>query len=222
MKEIIILIIFVGFVIDSSVAQIFQKSAPVFKQSTITNPAPAPPPPPPPPPSSTQKTTGAANQFVPIYTLTAARVNIRTGHDNKEYPSEVRAILGVNKSGGMEYAFFVQENLKNEMRSNSNTEFGLEKYINNNMKDITLEALQNKGLLLRITYLANFQLDAWKIENISVTIEFRDQNGNPHPTLGQKTINFSNAYGYLNRYSGTTIMLCDTDGYFNPLSANIQ
>ena len=217
MKHTYFLFLFAGIISTSTMAQIIKKSVPVLKQSALSNATPAPPP-----PSSTQKATGTENQFVPVYTLTAARVNIRTGHDNKEYPSEVRATIGVNKSGGMEYAFFVQENLKNEMRINSNTEFGLEKYINNNMKEITLEALQRTGLQLRIWYQANFQLDAWKIENISVTIEFRDQNGNQHPTLAQKTINFTNANGYLNRYPGTTTMLCDTDGYFNALSANIQ
>ena len=90
------------------------------------------------------------------------------------------------------------------------------------MKDITLDFLQNAGFHFRISYSANFQLDAWKIEGVSVTLEFRDQNGNLHPTLAQKTITFSNANGFLNGYNGTTTMICNTDGYFNPLSAYIE
>ncbi|HLP74028.1 MAG TPA: hypothetical protein VK155_14075 [Bacteroidales bacterium] len=175
---------------------------------------------PPPPPASTNKSTVTDTPTTPVYSLTAVKVKIRTGADNKEYPSNVRVSLGVNGTG-MEYAYFVQENLKNEMRSNSDTEFGLEKR-GTNLKEITLDALQRAGFRLRINYLANFQLDAWKIEGVTVTIEFRDQNGNLHPGLGQKTITFGNANGFLNGYPGTTTMVCNTDGYFNPLSASIE
>lgn len=175
---------------------------------------------PPPPPASTNKSTVTGTQTSPVYSLTVVKVKIRTGADNKEFPSNVRVSLGVNGTG-MEYAYFVQENLKNEMRSNSDTEFGLEKR-GTNLKEITLDALQRAGFHLRINYLANFQLDAWKIEGVTVTIEFRDQNGNLHPGLGQKTITFGNANGFLNGYPGTTTMVCNTDGYFNPLSASIE
>ena len=108
------------------------------------------------------------------------------------------------------------------MRSNSNTEFGLEKRTDGNLKDLTLDVLQNAGIEFRIHYSANFQLDAWKIEGVSVTLEFRDQYGNLHPTLAQKTITFSNANGFLNGYDGTRIMNCTADGYFNPLSSSLQ
>jgi hypothetical protein len=64
-------------------------------------------------------------------------------------------------------------------------------------------------------------LDAWKIEGVTLTLEFRDQNGNPHPTLGQKVITFSNAQGFLNGYFERS-MTCTTDGYFNPLTAQIS
>ena len=108
------------------------------------------------------------------------------------------------------------------MKSNSNTEFGLEKITRENLKDLTLDVLQTTGIEFRIHYSANFQLDAWKIEGVSVTLEFRDQFGNLHPTFGQKTISFSNANGYLNGYDGTRIMKCHADGYFNPLSSFLQ
>ncbi len=176
-------------------------------------------PPPPPPPTTNKTAAPISNTNAPasVYKLTSARVNIRTGNDNKEFPSAVRVSIGV-RGGNMEYAYFLQENLKNEMKSNSNTEFGLEKS-KGYLKDITLDVLQNTGFHLRIAYTANFQLDAWKIEGVSATIEFRDQNGNLHPTLGQKTITFSNANGFLNGYPGGYYMICNTDGYFNPLSA---
>ncbi len=190
-------------------------------------PPPPTPPPPPPLPPSTNNSTGTGNQITLVYSLTAVKANIRTGNDNKEYPSAVRTSLRVRGSK-MEYASFVQENLKNEMRSNSNTEFGLEKKrgnlydANGNLLDINLAVLQTTGFHFRIDYSANFPFDAWKIEGVTITLEFRDQNGNLHPSLGQKTITFSNANGFLNGYKGTTTMICNTDGYFNPLSAYIE
>ena len=108
------------------------------------------------------------------------------------------------------------------MRSNTSTEFGLEKKTVPSMQDISLNVLQNAGIRFSIRYSANFQLDAWKIEGVIFTVEFRDQNGNLHPTLGTKTITFNNANGFLNGYAGTTAMICNTDGYFNPLSASIE
>jgi hypothetical protein len=178
---------------------------------------------PPPPPPTNSKTSGPISNTdvsTSVYSLTSVRVNIRTGNDNKEFPSVVRVSVSV-RGGNMEYAYFLQDNLKNEMKSNSNTEFGLEKS-KGYLKDITLDVLQNTGIHLQISYTANFQLDAWKIEGVSATIEFRDQNGNLHPTLGHKTISFSNANGFLNGYPGSYYMRCNTDGYFNPLSAYIE
>lgn len=221
MKKLLFVTILSAFIISTAVSQIIQKSVPPVKQNVILKTVPAPPPPvPAPPPPTTNKTTAAGAENTPVYRLTAVKVNIRTGNDNKEYPSGVRTTLGVRGSG-MEYFYFVQNNLKNEMKSNTNTEFGLEK-ATGNFKEITLDALQNAGCEIRINYSANFQLDAWKIEAVTATLEFRDQNGNLHPTLSQKTINFSNANGFLNGYPGTTLMICNTDGYFNPLSASIE
>src|ERR1035437_8581744 len=111
------------------------------------------------------KTTPATQTTVSVYSLTSVRVNIRTGNDNKEYPSGVRVSLGARGSN-MVYAYFVQENLKNEMKSNSNTEFGMEK-AGKNLKDITLDVLQNTGFELRIAYSANFQFDARSEEHTS-------------------------------------------------------
>ena len=224
MKKLLSLTILAAFTISTATSQTVQKSVPLVKQNVIIKTVPSQPLPPPPasapPPPSTNKSSTTGTQNTPVYSLTAVRANIRTGNDNKEYPSGVRTTLGVRGSK-MEYSFFVQENLKNEMRSNSNTEFGLEKRAGN-LNDITLDFLQNAGFHFRISYAANFQLDAWKIEGVSVTLEFRDQNGNLHPTLSQKTITFSNANGFLNGYPGTTTMICNTDGYFNPLSAYIE
>src|SRR5688572_23489212 len=120
MKKILLTIfVFVAAYSESTVhAQIITKQAPVKKNTTIrtipSQPAPAPPPAPAPatPPASTQQPVAkqAPASSDPVYSLTAVRVNIRTGNDNKEYPSNVRTTLGVRGSG-MEYAYFVQGNL---------------------------------------------------------------------------------------------------------------
>jgi len=221
MKKLLFISFLSVFVISISFAQIIQKPTAPVKQKGIIKTVPPAPPAPAPAPASTNKSTTTGTQNTLVYSLTAVKASIRTGNDNKEYPSNVWVSLGVRGSG-MEYAFFTQENLKNEMKSNSNTEFGLEKKWTLSKNDISLDVLQTTGIRCRVWYHANFQLDAWKIEGVTVTLEFRDQNGNLHPTLGQKTITFSNANGFLNGYPGTTTMICTTDGYFNPLSASIE
>ncbi|MFN8253384.1 MAG: hypothetical protein U0V75_16060 [Ferruginibacter sp.] len=196
MKKIIITAAIVSFASLNAAAQITKPIIIKKQMEPVKTTAPAPPP-------------------APVYTLAAVKANIRTGADNKEYPSVVWAFLSSNSPTAN--CSFKQESLKNEMRSNSNTEFGLEKPVNNS---ITLDDLQKNGCRFTIWYFANFQFDAWKIEGVSITLEFRDQQGNLHPTLGQKTITFGNANGFLNGY-GETRMICTTDGYFNPLTAQI-
>lgn len=167
-------------------------------------------------PAQTKTTPAQTTATTPVYNLTAVKANIRTGSDNKEFPSDVKTYLTARSNTAT--ASFRQVNLKSEMKSNSNTEFGLEKY---GSGSITLADLQTNGLKFEIYYHANFQFDAWKIEGVSITLEFRDQEGNLHPTLGQKTISLSNANGFLNGYFERR-MICTTDGYFNPLSTQFS
>ena len=217
MKKLLFLTILGAFTITKATTQILQKSVPAAKQNVIIKNIPNQPPPPP-PPTSTNKNAGTSNQNTPVYTLTAARVNIRTGADNKEYPSGV--IVWLFSLGGGFSFYQPAENLRNEMRINSNTEFGLENYPNYDTKFRTLEAFQKIGLGLRIRYTPNLLTDAWKIEGISITLEFRDQFGNLHPTFGSKTIVFNNAFGFLNYWD--TDLFCKTDAYFNPLTSVIS
>ena len=173
---------------------------------------------PPPPPSApgNKTTTNPGKTTTPaVYALTSVRVNIRTGNDNKEFPSGVYVTLRAI-SDRTRWRNYIQQSLPNEMKINSNTEFGL------NVVDgtIGLETFQQSGLLLSINYAPNIIFDAWKIESVSVVLEFKDQNGNLHPTLGSKTVVFSNATGFLNneyRY-----MNCFTDASFTPMTAVVS
>lgn len=73
---------------------------------------------------------------------------------------------------------------------------------------------------MRIRYLPNFILDAWRVSGVTITLEFKDQNGKLHPTSGTKTIVFSNVNALLNN---TFIDLeCSADGDFRPLVATAR
>jgi hypothetical protein len=155
----------------------------------------------------------------PVYSLTAARVIIKTGSDNKEYLSTVTVIL---ESFGVGAALFQPgENLRNEMKINSNFEFGLIKP-NWTTPDANrlLTLFQKDGVLLTLYYIPNLLTDAWKIEGVTLILEFRDQNGNFHPTLGNKTIAFNNANGFLNFWDRR--MECRADASFTPLTSSIK
>jgi len=209
MKKIIIFFTIALFIVATIQAQVKVAPQPVVKLKTVA-------PPPPPPPAATNKSTVTGNPITPVYSLTSARVVIRTGNDNKEFPSKVNVTL-MAKSTPQNWRNYIQINLGNEMRINSDTEFGLDL---EGRAPTPLENFQVDGLKLSIGYEPNFIMDAWKIENVSLIVEFKDQNGNLHPTLGRKTIAFTNAYGFLNneyRY-----MQCVTDGSFLPLTAVIK
>jgi len=217
-RKLVITIVAAFFIIGSTTSQVVQKTVPVAKPATVIKAIPVPPPPPP-PPASTNKTAAAGTQSAPVYSLTSVRVSIRTGADNKEFPSKVLVLLKTRTASIADWSPFYQLNLDNEMRINSTTEFGLERDAQKR-GEAKLDAFQSSGLMLNIEYLPNFIADAWKIENVSIVLEFKDQNGNLHPTLGHKTITFTNAYGFLN--NDFRHIECVTDGSFAPLTAVIK
>ena len=203
MKKIICLTTVTVLAISTVQAQI--KTGKFEQQvKTKTTPAPAP---------ATNKTSEPAPTSV--YSLTSVRVSIRTGNDNKEFPSKVYVTLMAN-SDPANWRNYIQVNLGNEMRVNSDTEFGL----NLEGQPLSLQTFQQSGLKLSIQYEPNFFADAWKIESVSLVLEFKDQSGNLHTTLGHKTITFSNAYGFLN--NEYHYMECFTDGSFAPQTAAIR
>lgn len=169
----------------------------------------------PPAPAPVNKTTGTTVAEPLVYKLSSVRVKIKTGNDNKEFPSKVYVWIKARNQNS--WSPFYQDKLDNEMRVNSETEFGLEfKQWNG---ETAMNAFQSSGVVMRISYLPNFFADAWKIEGVTVVLEFKDQHGNLHPTLGAKTISFSNAYGFLNNEFRD--IECVADANFTPLTANI-
>lgn len=202
MKKIILCIAIIGFASSAAYTQI-RKPVEITKKKiepAKTTPPPQTPPAPP-----------------PVYTLTSARVSIRTGSDNKEFPSKVYFGLYLQ---GVGYAMEQPGgNMRNEMKVNSTTEFGLQSNSQYPQAAKLLSTFQKNGLALVIRYQANIFTDAWKIEGVSLTLEFKDQNGNLHPTLGNKTIVFNNASGFLNASDWT--MSCRADASFAPLTSSI-
>jgi hypothetical protein len=220
MKKIVFLFALALVVISAAQAQITpnaEKSK--IKRTTVpkeikTVPAnPETPPAPPPPPVN--KNTNTSTEYIPIYALTSVRVKIKTGNDNKEFPSKVHSTL-MAKSTPANWRNYIQINLSNEMKVNSETEFGL----GLEGPPIPLTTFQAAGLKLTVSYEPNFFADAWKIESISLVLEFKDQKGNLHPSLGNKTIVFSNAYGFLNNEFRN--IECFTDGSFVPMTSVIK
>lgn len=188
--------------------------APVLKgvQPVKDNPTPPPPstPPPAPPPPAQAPTTAD-------YKLTDVRVKITTGRDNKESPSEVYVKFSLPEQFNASYCAFAQWNLQNEMPVNSDIEVGLYKRANANLslistkltmsnpeelrtggKDISLSDIQAHGGRLKIKYFPHLFTDAWRIENVTITLEFKNQQNELHPVYGRKTISFSNARTFLN------------------------
>ncbi|MBL7743465.1 MAG: hypothetical protein JNN00_08340 [Chitinophagaceae bacterium] len=207
MKKTIFLIAFTSLTSTWAYTQI-NRPAVIKKKTEPVKTAPAQTPPPPPPSL--------------VYSLTSARVSIRTGNDNKEFPSGIYVDIWQKGHPGwyyQEYCLFNISNLKNEMAVNSTTDLGLEKYAGSADKFL-LTTIQKNGLELNVSYNPNFFMDAWKIENITWTLEFRDQNGNLHPNMGNKIISFSNATGFLNNEYHR--MRCTTDQNLNPLTAAIE
>ena len=218
MKKVIFLSLLTVLVISAAQAQLKQQvdKSKVKKIETPKELKPVPAtqetPPPPPPPAVNKTTT---TEEVPVYALTSVRVKVKTGNDNKEFPSKVHVNL-LALSTPANWRNYNQVNLTNEMRINSETEFWLPL----EGPPIPLSTFQVSGLKMTMTYYPNFFADAWKIEGITLILEFKDQKGNLHPTMGYKTIVFSNAYGFLN--GDYRHMICITDGSFNPHTAVIK
>lgn len=154
-----------------------------------------------------------------VYSLTAATLKIQTGADNKEYPSQVAMELYNRKTSGILLHQPFQNNTI-EFKSNQESTFGLDMHPHTNAADMTLESIAQSGLALRLYYQPNWGTDAWKIEGVTVVLEFKDQNGTPHPTLGRKTITFNNATGFLNAWDH--VLTCFTDGALRPTTSAIS
>ena len=228
MKKYIVTISLWFFSMHAASAQFAPLTPPIKKKTMVaTQTSPGLQSEPTRPPASQPALTNAD------YALTAVKVNIGTGSDNKESLSNVSIELGVMHT---DFQIFSQNNITNELKINSTNTIGLEKsnsFVSGShpnaipviyftaatgTKPVSLAAVETNGLSLRLVYKPNFFADAWKIESVSVTLEFRDAKGNLHPVAGQRTITFSNASTFLDNFD-KRLLICNADGYFNPLTS---
>jgi len=150
------------------------------------------------------------------YFLSNAKVTFYTGNDNKEKESMLQMQLTFGKETVCNY--YVPPSKYQECAVNSSTEFGFSEY-HYKHDLLSLGYAEARGVKLLIFYSPNFPLDAWKIEKIMITLEFRDGNGNLHPTLGTKNIVFMNIGAVLN--DGKRRLLCEADQFLMPRTATV-
>jgi hypothetical protein len=154
------------------------------------------------------------------YFLAVAKITVKTGKDNKEPNSSV--IFRVYPAAGTDNwrRGYNQENYKSELKIWSTNSFTLPRAAAFDQNFNSLANYKQTGIMVDINYntVGNgpfFALDAWKIEEVGVTLEFKDKNGNPHPTMGSKTIYFTDPNMYLDFKKWQ--LYCKTDQYFNVL-----
>ena len=209
-----------------------KRTAPVLKQ--VATPAPGSQTTTQTKPASTQPTLTDADYF-----LAGAVIKISTGSDNKE-PNTSTAFFSLRprKSNGI-VAYSLNE-YANELKVNQTADLRLDRVATLTSAQNSLQHFKQNGLSVVVAYCNKaFCTDAWKINSITVTLEFKDANGNPALNgYGSKTISFPVSSGTLGFIAGCNPfwstdgkscghsdqlqkMLLKTDEYFNPLPATL-
>ena len=177
---------------------------------------------------STYATASATDEYIDrictpndlVYKLVGASLNLASGADNKESPSQVALEIYNRQTSGILFHQPFQANT-GEFKSNQDVTVGLDRHPSANEQDLTLASIMQLGLALRIYYKPNWGTDAWKIEGATLTLDFRDQNGNEPPTgFVPKRVAFNNATGFLNAWDH--VLTCWTDGKLKPTTSAIS
>lgn len=154
------------------------------------------------------------------YFLAVAKVTIKTGKDNKELNSKL--IVRVYPTSGTDnyQKGYMMENYMPELKTWSTKEFYLPRAPGFDENFNSLAHYRQTGVMVDILYNTQgngpfFGLDAWKIDEVSLIMEFKDKNGNPHPSMPSKTIYFTGSDMYLDFMKWH--LFCKTDAYFNTL-----
>jgi hypothetical protein len=152
------------------------------------------------------------------YLLTGGTITIHTGNDNKEAPSHFGVTLYVN--GGetepensanpnpdrLQYVVTF-DTKAGELKINSSADF---KITAKQFARKDLANIQQHGLRIRIKYLPNFPLDAWKIDRVALTVNFQNAQKTEN-----KTMTFSNVNKLLTESASQLDLVAD--GSFRPL-----
>jgi len=177
-------------------------------------------------PTATRTTPVSDNPSAPTasgpnssdFFLTSAKATIYTGNDSKEQPSQVQMQIMLAEGVGN---YMVPTTQYREFAVNSATELPFQFYYSNTYYPwkLCLTNVENAGVKIFISYSPNFLLDAWKIEKVVLTLEFRDGKGNLHPLLGTKNIVFTNIGAVLKKDQQT--LVCQADQFMMPTKAYV-
>lgn len=152
--------------------------------------------------------------------LTSAKATIYTGNDNKEKPSQVQMQLSLGTQGVGNYMVPTLEYKEFAVNSATELPFKFDYSQSYYYRYLCLTNVETAGAKMFIYYSPNFPLDAWKIDKVILTLEFRDGNGKLHPTLGTKSIVFMNVGALLN--NGHHGLVCEADRFLMPVSATVK
>jgi hypothetical protein len=217
-------------------------NVPVKMTKTVPQPAPAPAPAPKSQtipktkPNDTQPALTDADYF-----LAGAVVRISSGNDNKEANASMAYfyVRPRNSSGFLSYKL---EEYASELPSNQTVDLRLNRVAALASAQNSLKYYKQNGLSVLVAYAnKSFCTDAWKINSVTVTLEFKDVNGNPAPDgYASKTISYPVSSGTLGFIIGCNPfwasyanykflgygdqlakMLLKTDEYLNPLPATL-
>lgn len=219
MKKQISLLIVLLCLANFCYAQIAVRTAPIKK---VVKPAEMSPQPiTAPPPASTPTAPPPAPVPAPVYSLSGVSVKIKTGNDNKENLSSVTFNL-YNSSTNV-ICFQQPQVINAQFDSNSEMQYRLVRFNMqgrpDNAPSLLLNSIQNNGLRFDIGYSPNFIFDAWKVQGVTLVLEFSDQYGRPHPSMSNVPIQISNAVGLLDGKNNK--MSCHIDKNFRSLNSTI-
>lgn len=179
---------------------------------------------------ATARFRGYQGQYSPAvaasqYYLTNAFITIKTGADNKEKESEVnfRLIPAMTKDLNNTHNEFIGKIPKDQqpLFVNSSSTFPLNLFMSSTAQIVnpatSLASFNQNGLGLAVEYKANFLLDAWKIDQIELTLYFKDAGGGYHPTEGIKTIRFNMPANTILDGFGKKILVCKANNAMSPV-----
>ena len=173
------------------------------------------------------------------YFLAGAVIKISTGGDNKEANTSTASFyVRPRKSNGI--VAYQLNDYANELQLNQTAELRLERVATLTSPQNSLQYFKQNGFSIVVAYCnKSYCTDAWKINSITVILEFRDANGNPAGNgYASKTISFPASSATLGFIAGCnpfwtkssiscgwsdqlSKMLLKTDEYLNPLPAKL-
>ncbi len=168
------------------------------------------------------KTTTKPVSAPSVYSISNIKAIIHTGNDNKEANAFFLFHITENYGGwGNGRDLFTQQDQSGryELKVNSVAEIPMQRFNNTPADAFTLPNLETKGIRFRISYLPGFFSDAWKIDAVTIVLEFKDQYGRLHPVSPLRTIRFNNSAGLLTNAKG--FMTGITDGFLTPQPVTI-